>query len=143
MSIGIFGGAFNPPHLGHRRALESFIAKLSLDKVYIIPSFLSPHKEIPESSASFEDRLEMCRLAFSGVSAEVVFSDIERRLYDKTGKKSYTSGTVKALDEKKPFLFVGSDMFFTLESWNEADFLFKSVRFAVMSREDDREKVAL
>lgn len=142
MNVGIFGGAFNPPHIGHRRALESFIKELSLDKVYIIPSFLSPHKDTPELSASFEDRLKMCSLAFSDVSAEVILSDVERRLYDLTGKKSYTANTVAVLNENRPFLFVGSDMFFTLDSWQNALGLFKNVRFAVMSREDDGEKVA-
>ncbi|MBQ7897474.1 MAG: nicotinate (nicotinamide) nucleotide adenylyltransferase [Clostridia bacterium] len=141
MKTGIFGGSFNPPHSGHRLALDKFIEKLGLEKVYVIPSFVSPHKDTPELSASFEDRLEMCRLAFSGCDAEIVFSDIERRLFEVTGKKSYTANTLEALNEKSPYLFVGSDMFFTLDSWHRAEYLFENTVIAVMSRENDGDKV--
>lgn len=141
MKTGIFGGSFNPPHEGHRLALDTFIDKLGLDCVYVIPSFVSPHKNTPELSASFEDRLEMCRLAFSDCRAKIIFSDIEKRLFEVTGKKSYTANTLEALQEREPYLFVGSDVFFTLDSWYKAEYIFKSTVIAVMSREDDGDKV--
>lgn len=141
MKTGIFGGSFNPPHSGHRLALDAFISELGLQRVYVIPSFLSPHKDTPELSASFEDRLEMCRLTFSDCKAEIIFSDVERHLFEVTGKKSYTVNTLEALGEKEPYLFVGSDMFFTLDSWYKSEYIFNNAVIAVMSREDDGDKV--
>lgn len=141
MNTGIFGGSFNPSHKGHRIALDAFIKEAKLDCVYIIPSFLSPHKETPENSASFEDRMEMCRLAFSGADCRVIFSDIEREIFDITGKKSYTVNTLERLNLDSPYLFVGSDMFFTLDSWYNSDYLFKNTTIVAMSRDDDRDKI--
>ena len=145
MKIGIFGGSFNPPHKGHRKALEAFIKTLSLDKVYVIPTFLSPHKSAPALTASFEDRMKMSALAFSDTEgAEVIISDLERRIFDITGEKSYTYLTIEKIkkESSKLFLFVGSDMFFTLDSWARADYVFENVTVAVMSREGDENKVA-
>lgn len=137
MKIGLFGGSFNPPHLGHRRALDAFIEKIQPDLCLIIPSFVSPHKDKPFLSASFEDKMQMCRLAFESADANICFSDIERELYEKTGEKSYTYLTIDAVKEKFPaqlYLFVGSDMFFTLEEWIEAESIFKSVTVCAMKR---------
>ena len=141
MNIGIFGGSFNPPHKGHEEALKAFIKTCGLDKVYVIPSFVSPHKNAPEFSASFEDRMEMCTLAFENSEAELIFSDVERELFDITGKKSYTVNTLERLSLENPYLFVGSDMFFTLDSWFNAEYIFKNVTIAVMSREDCGDKI--
>ena len=132
MRTGIFGGSFNPPHKGHKEALRAFISTCALDRVYVIPSFVSPHKSAPEFSASFEDRIAMCALAFDDMSCEVVFSDVERELFDLTGKKSYTVNTLEKLGLDHPYLFVGSDMFFTLESWYISDLLFKGVTIGSM-----------
>ncbi len=137
MKIGLFGGSFNPPHVGHKHALETFAKKLGFDCVLVIPSFISPHKDSPLFSASFEDRLEMCRLAFGDIQKNIIFSDVERRLFDRTGEKSYTYLTVDAL--KKEFcgdfyLFVGSDMFFTLPSWKGVEKLIQSVTVCAMKR---------
>lgn len=70
MRIGIFGGTFNPPHLGHRHIVEDFheqmaAAGLPLDKILIIPTYVPPHKAAPDL-ASGEDRLAMCQLCFKG-----------------------------------------------------------------------------
>ena len=90
--IGIYGGTFNPPHLGHLRALRAFAAALRLDRVLVIPDGQPPHKALAEESPDPETRLHLCRLAAEALSfAEV--SDLELR---RTGK-SYTAETVRAL----------------------------------------------
>ena len=62
MKIGIFGGTFNPPHLGHLAAAEAAIAALGLDKLYIVPASNPPHKELPENTPSPEHRLAMAEI---------------------------------------------------------------------------------
>ena len=63
MKIGIFGGTFNPPHLGHITAAREAFALLSLDRLLLIPAGLPPHKELPAGSPTAAQRLEMSRLA--------------------------------------------------------------------------------
>ena len=90
--IGIFGGSFDPPHLGHILALQEFQQKLSLDRVLVIPANNPPHKQLAFCGASAEQRLHMTRLAVQDLPyAEV--SDLELR----RDGKSYTSDTVEEL----------------------------------------------
>lgn len=115
-TIGVFGGAFNPPHKGHVRLARDFAGRLSLDKVLVIPSFLPPHKT-DSLLATAEDRLAMCRLAFGDDDRfEVSGMEIER------GGKSYTYDTLRALRDEYPdaalYLIVGSDMLASFETWH-------------------------
>lgn len=115
-TIGVFGGAFNPPHKGHVRLARDFAGRLSLDKVLVIPSFIPPHKS-DSLLATAEDRLAMCRLAFAGDDRfEISAMEIER------GGKSYTYDTLRALREEYPeaalYLIVGSDMLASFETWH-------------------------
>ena len=59
MKIGIYGGSFNPPHLGHLAAARTAISALGLDKLLIIPASIPPHKELPEGTPAPEHRLAM------------------------------------------------------------------------------------
>ena len=61
--IGIYGGTFNPPHLGHIHAAQCAVSALGLDKLLMIPDRIAPHKQLPADSPSPEQRLEMLRLA--------------------------------------------------------------------------------
>ena len=72
MRIGIFGGTFNPPHLGHKHLAEEIKAKAELDKIIIIPANTPPHKESKELADGFH-RMKMCELLFN----EELFSDAE------------------------------------------------------------------
>ena len=63
MKIGVYGGTFNPPHLGHVTAARAVSELLKLDKLLFIPAGLPPHKPLPEGTPSPEQRLEMTRLA--------------------------------------------------------------------------------
>ena len=121
MKIGLFGGSFNPIHNGHIHALSAFVRACSLDRVYIIPSFVPPHKKLSLEWAPFEKRAQMASLALEGAdikSCEVIVSDVEKKLFEETGQKSYTRMTLDALKKEENgeyYLFVGTDMFATLE----------------------------
>ena len=99
MKTGIFGGAFNPVHKGHTASLFAFIKSAAPQKVLVIPSYISPHKEAPKLTASFEHRCEMCALAFpkNVDGCEVIISDIEKTLFLENGDRSYTYKTVETL----------------------------------------------
>ena len=121
MKIGIFGGTFNPPHLGHLAAAQAAIAALGLDKLLIIPAAVPPHKELPEGTPAPEHRLAMAaRLADALLLPETV--EVSTAEPDRKGK-SYTSDTLEALRGQYPdaelWLLMGTDMFLTLHLWHD------------------------
>ena len=110
---GIFGGTFNPPHLGHRNIADGFVQALDLDRVLIIPSYTPPHKAAPDL-ASAEDRIAMCRMNFDDPVYMVSDIEIQRQ------GRSYTYDTLKALHDKGEddlYFLVGDDMLLYLENW--------------------------
>lgn len=117
MKTGIYGGTFNPIHLGHLHILREFYHRLSFDRVLLIPTGTPPHKDAPEL-ASKEDRLAMCALAArEGGEVSLELSTIEM---DRPGK-SYTAQTLEALSKRYPedefYLLMGEDMFLTVDRW--------------------------
>ena len=70
MRIGIYGGTFNPPHLGHLTAAECVFRTLKLDKLLLIPAGIPPHKALPQGSPTAEQRLEMTCLACDQLGLE-------------------------------------------------------------------------
>lgn len=131
--IGIFGGTFNPPHLGHIRAAEAFLEAARLDELLIMPTFLPPHKD-GGAVISASDRLNMCKLAFSHLPKTRV-SDFEIR----KGGKSYTYITLSELSspDEELFFLVGTDMFLTLDAWRSPETVFSLASIALVRREDD------
>lgn len=125
--ILVFGGTFNPIHLGHIHLYRHFERLLAVDKVLIIPAKTPPHKRA-EELADGAHRLEMCRLAVQDDPLAEV-SDMELR----RSAVSYTIDTLKELaaawQGAALYLVVGSDMFFTLEKWREPE---KIVRLATV-----------
>ena len=138
MRTGIFGGTFNPPHKGHAEALRCFISSAGLDRVLIIPTYSPPHKDTGDGWVDFDTRLEMCHIAFEDVTGDFPseFSDIEKRLFEKTGEKNYTWKTVEALLETGDTLclYVGTDMFLTLNRWKRPEYLFANTEIWAMPR---------
>lgn len=130
-TIGIYGGSFSPPHIGHFRALSAFIDAFSPDKTYVIPALIPPHKEL-SSAATPEERLAMCRLAFEEL--DVIVSDMEI----KRGGKSYTVLTLEELakEEDRLLLLCGTDMFLTLDSWYMPERIFALAEIVYVSREE-------
>lgn len=138
--IGIYGGAFNPPHTGHIRAAEYAVQTLKLDKLLLIPSCSSPHKPLPEGSATPPQRLHMTAL-WAGEKMQV--SDIEFS----RGGTSYTYETVEQLKKEYPqeelILFMGTDMFLSFHTWKEPERILKCVSLAVFYRGDKDERAAI
>ncbi len=131
--IGIFGGTFSPPHNGHLQAAKAFMEQMWLDLLYVIPTALPPHKEM-EVSVSAQHRLEMCRLAFSGMEG-VYVSDMEIQ----RGGRSYTVETLRELtgEDRRLFFLCGTDMMLTLDQWREPNEIFKLCYPVYIRRESD------
>ena len=144
MKIGIYGGTFNPPHLGHLTAAAAVIATLKLDKLLLIPASIPPHKDLPAGSATAEQRLEMTRMAGEqlGLGDRVQVLDLELK---RTGR-SYTSDTLAQLKERYPedelWLLMGTDMFLTIQTWHEAEKILSLAGIATFGRtEADTEEL--
>ena len=126
MKIGIYGGTFNPPHLGHLTAAAAVIATLKLDKLLLIPASIPPHKDLPAGSATAEQRLEMTRMAGEqlGLGSKVETLDMEVR----RAGKSFTSDTLAELKAQFPedelWLLMGTDMLLSFDSWTRSWVLF-------------------
>ena len=131
--IGIYGGTFAPPHNGHVAAARAFLSQMRLDYLYVIPAYLPPHKRL-----DFLDdpryRLRMCELAFGNIEC-VVVSDTEQR----RGGKSYTVDTLRELSapDTRLFLLCGTDMLLTLDTWHEAEEIFRLCYPIYVRRESD------
>lgn len=133
MRIGLFGGTFNPVHFGHLRTVLEVTEHFRLDRVYLIPSAMPPHKS-SEGIASPHDRLEMVRLATEGVP-EFAPSDIELQ---RTGP-SYTIDTLSAFSDMFPeaapcFLILGLDAFLEIHTWKSHLEILRRVPLIVMGR---------
>ena len=121
MKIGIYGGSFNPPHLGHQNAAIEAAKKCGLDKLLLIPAGIPPHKMMEQGSPANEHRLAMTQLMGaqaalrSGVEVETLELEMRRE------GKSYTVDTLRALRRQYPndelMLFMGTDMFFSFDTW--------------------------
>ena len=133
MTIAVFGGSFNPPHKGHRAAALAASRQLKPDEFLVIPDFQPPHKQLAEGSPEPEERLALCRLAFAAVPNCTV-SDLELR----RGGKSYTADTLRHLRAARPeaelILLMGADMYCSLHTWYDAEYILRSVRIAVFQR---------
>ena len=144
MKIGIYGGTFNPPHLGHVTAARAVFELLKLDRLLLIPDRLPPHKDLPENSPSARDRLEMTRLAGeqTGLGDRVQVLDLEL----KREGKSYTADTLEEIRRMYPddelWLLMGTDMFLTLQAWHEPEKILSLAGIAAFGRtEEDTEEL--
>ncbi|MEW6187222.1 MAG: nicotinate-nucleotide adenylyltransferase [Thermodesulfobacteriota bacterium] len=131
--LGLFGGAFNPVHLGHLRAGLEIQEAFSLNKVIFIPTALPPHKET-RNLVSFAHRLQMVRLAVAGVPSFKA-SDVERKMKG----KSYSIRTIRhfmktSVSGTELFFILGLDAFLEIHTWKEFRRLFTLCHFVVMDR---------
>ena len=128
-----YGGSFDPPHLGHRKLLESAVKVIQPELVLVIPSGISPHKR--KSTTPFGERVNMCRLAFSDIE-NVKISTIEGK-----GSKSYTVKTIRYLKKRYPgkklYMLIGSDMLTTLDRWFLYRRIISSVTVVAGCRDDE------
>ena len=124
MKIGIYGGTFDPPHLGHMEAARTALEQMNLDRLIIIPDCEPPHKDLAEEAATPQQRLEMAALMADGLGPRAEVSDLEIR---REGK-SYTAETLEELHRLYPqdqfYLLMGEDMFLTVEHWYRPETIF-------------------
>ena len=139
--IGIFGGAFNPPHIGHIRAAAQAASLLGLSKVLLIPARQVPGKALPDGTPTPRQRLELLRrCAGEYPSFEVLDLELTRE------GDSYTWDTVKALRRSFPkeelVLMVGSDAFLNFPHWKNVKAICREASIAVLCRGDKAERAA-
>lgn len=135
MKIGIFGGTFDPPHIGHINVFKAFVSQFDFDNVFVIPVFVPPHKSL-KSDVSVEHRLNMTRLAFEHLSSKAVVSDLEI----KRQGRSYTADTIRYFKENgydDIYFLCGTDMLLTLDSWYKPDYIFKNATIVYARRENE------
>ena len=144
MKIGIYGGTFNPPHLGHITAARAVFEMLKLDRLLIVPDGQPPHKDLPPGSPPPEQRLLLTRLAAedTGLGDRVEVLDLELR---REGR-SYTSDTLARLHALYPgdelWLLMGADMFLTLHRWHKPETILSLAGVAAFGRtEADTEEL--
>jgi nicotinate-nucleotide adenylyltransferase len=134
-SVGILGGTFNPPHIGHLALARRAHAQLRLQRVLLTPASIAPNKPAPREDPGAGHRLAMCGLAVAQDPAlEASALEVER------GGVSYTVDTLQAIHEMHPeaelTLIVGADTARTLPSWREPEQLLQLASLAVAERDE-------
>lgn len=140
MKIGLYGGTFSPPHIGHYRVAEAFLSQFCPDLLLIMPAYVPPHK----ATSPYDDpehRYNMARIAFGPLCREgkAVVSALE---LDRGGV-SYTADTLRELygiygleGEHAVYLITGTDMFLSLDRWREPETIFSLSHVVYASREE-------
>lgn len=136
MRIGIFGGSFDPVHREHVKVAECAVEELQLDKLFVMPAFVPPHKK-GRVLASEQDRLAACRAAFSHLDkVEVSGYEIHKR------GTSYTFETCRYFKEKydpcELYFLVGTDMLRDFPSWKNPEDILLTATLAVCARAEER-----
>ena len=144
MKIGIYGGSFNPPHLGHLAAAKAAVAALGLDKLVFIPAGIPPHKELAPHSPTGSHRLEMTRIAADQLLMPQVTEVWDTEL--RREGRSYTADTLEEAARRWPgdelWLLMGTDMFLTLHQWVEPEKILSLAGVCAFGRtEQDGEEV--
>ena len=132
--IGLLGGTFNPIHIGHLNIAQAVYDNFKLDELHFIPSKIPPHKNLGLTPA--RDRYEMVKLAIENMEGNFFVSDFEIR---KKGV-SYTYLTLKHFRKNYPdaqlFFVTGTDIFATIQTWNNWTKLFELSNFIVINRKE-------
>jgi nicotinate-nucleotide adenylyltransferase len=133
-SVGILGGTFNPPHLGHVALARHARTELGLERVLLLPANIAPNKPVAADDPGAEHRLQMCVLAVAGEPGlRASALEVER------GGTSYTVDTVQAIHDAHPnaelTLILGADTARTLPGWREPARLLDLAGLAVAERD--------
>jgi nicotinate-nucleotide adenylyltransferase len=130
--LGLLGGTFNPPHLGHLVCAQEAYGELALDRVLLIPARIPPHKRV-EHEPGPEHRLELCRLAVGGDERFAV-SDMELH----RDGPSFTVDTLRLLRTRTPqdelVLILGGDIAAGLAEWHEPEQVLELATVAIAGR---------
>jgi len=132
MRVAVFGGSFNPPHVGHQLAALWVLETAEVDELWLIPALVHPFEK---ALAPFEDRFRMCERAVAALGPRARVSDLEARL----GGPSRTLRTIETLIEANPgvafSLVIGSDLVAESSTWYGAERLRELVPFIVVGRQ--------
>lgn len=133
MSVAVYGGTFDPPHIGHLEAARTVLRQEDVRRLLVIPDRIPPHKAQAPGGPGPEERLELTRLCFSGLPRTEVL-DLELR---REGP-SYTWMTLRELKKLYPdetlLLLMGTDMALTLDHWKRSDEIFRLAEIGVLAR---------
>lgn len=136
MRVGLLGGTFNPPHLGHLVCAQEAVDQLELERVLLVPVHTPPHKET-DGDPGVEARVELCELAAAG-DPRLAVSRVEA---DVPGP-SFTVDTLRKLHVLQPeddlTFVVGGDMACSLPAWREPEAILELASLGVAEREDLR-----
>lgn len=126
-STALFGGSFHPPHIGHVQAVRGIFRDPGVKKVMVLPSFGTPLKKV---TTTFQQRLDMTRLAFEGLD-QVVVSDFEN-----TNQTQFTWELLEKLTPSlhNPVFVIGSDQFQKLNEWARFPYFLKLCDWIVLLR---------
>ncbi len=135
--VGILGGTFDPPHIGHLIVAEGIREALELDEIRFLPNHIPPHKT--KTSTTNQERLDMLQLSTKGNP----FFRIETIEWEREGP-SYTIDTIKLLKVREPdsewYFIIGADMIEYLPKWKQVDELAQLVHFTGVKRPGYQEK---
>lgn len=138
MKIGLYGGTFNPPHLGHMAAAATAVKQLGLELLLLIPTAIPPHKPLPDDTPNAQQRLEMTYKIADALELDVPVQVLDLEL--KRAGKSYTIDTLCALRRQYPddefFLLLGADLFLIFEQWHAPTDILKQVTLCAFARND-------
>ncbi len=130
MKYGIFGGAFDPPHVEHIEMANRACVELGLDRLYVVVTYVPPHKS--GATAPFLERVNMARIAFKD-NPKVIVTDIEESLRD-----SYSTTVVDAIIKTEPqsewYFIMGGDSVEKMLTWHRPDLLSAMVKFGIIRR---------
>lgn len=140
--IAIFGGTFDPVHIGHYEIVKYFVDNYIVDEVWILPSYESPHKDI-DTKKSFDDRVNMLKLEFNDLKS-VVINTFEEDYYNTTKEKTYSYEVLNALKKKylncRFHFVVGFDSIKNIHTWHNYVDLIRDYWFYIFDREDNEFK---
>ncbi len=136
MRIAIYGGSFNPMHIGHEKIVDYVLNNLNMDKIIIIPVGIPSHRE--NNLEQSDTRLKICKEIFKR-NKKIEVSDIEI----KSEGKSYTYDTLLKLmdlygENNEFFEIIGEDSLKSLKTWKNYEELLKICKFIVFRRKDDK-----
>lgn len=139
--IGLFGGSFDPIHLGHVEIAQMAIKEIPLDILVVMPAGKAPHK----NGAFFSDelRLKMTQAAMADLNDDrIVVSDWEIKQAQVNGKTSFTVDTMRYLKKKYPgdelYLILGTDMFNTLSTWKDPEIIAANMKLVLVNRRGEK-----
>lgn len=139
MRIGVYGGSFNPPHIGHLKTAQLAAVRANLDQVYFVPA-REPYMKAGAEMASFEQRFSMTALALGGISSDntkYLVSDIEGKREGPSimadTMEDFLAETIRP-NKDELFLILGYDSYESLSSWRKLDKLLDLCKLIVVDR---------